>query len=387
MILFSTLLVPLLAVLILLIWFKETSLWWHYLLPFASAIVVSLIFKVSIETAATSDTEYWSGTIVNTAYYEAWNEYIHKECSEDYDCGKDKDGNTIRCTRYYDCSYVEYHSPYWTVTDNNGITINVAKSVYDRLVKKFGNNNFVELNRNYHTQDGDMYLSTWPRTDETLECMVTQHNYKNRVQASRDIFNFPEVDTSDIKIYGLYDYPEITGYYDQVNLLGSYENKNFFNHKLEILNAKLGAKKQVKTFMLLFRNKPIEAALKQESYWKGGNKNELVVCIGLDNESNVKWAHVFSWTENQIVKINIRTNIEQQEKFNLSQTIDYMYTEIDNNFIRKKFKDFNYLTIEPTSGELIWAFIVTIIVNVIIMWVIIVNESYNTEYRSNKYKF
>lgn len=374
MILFSALLVPVLASFIMFIFFKHKITWWEFVIPFAVSLIVALIFKLSIEASATSDTEFWNGTIVKGEYYEEWNEYIHKTCTEQYACGRDSKGNTTYCTRTYDCSYVDYHPPYWELTDDNGLTITVSKYLYERLVKKFGNNNFVELNRHYYTIDGNKYVSYWPKTDETIECMVTAHRYENRVQAARDVFNFPETDTADIRLYGLYNYPNIEYEYSQLNLLGNIQYKSYYDHKLEVLNAKLGKKKQVKVFVLLFNDKLREAGLKQEAYWKGGNKNELVVCIGLDKEKNVTWSHVFSWTENQIIKINIRNYIESSKKLNLGKTIDFIYDEVDKNFVRKHFKDFNYLTVDPTTSELIWTFVVTLIVNIIVVWWAIANE-------------
>lgn len=371
MILFSAVLIPILSNIILFIYFREKTIWWEFLIPFAIALLVAGSFKLCIEKTATSDVEYWGGTIEKVEYYEPWNEYISKICTESYPCGTDSKGNTQYCTRTYDCSYVDYHSAYWEVTDNNGINEQVSQSVYNRLVKKFGNNIFVELNRDYYTQDGNKYVSTWPESDETIEHMVTEHSYENRVQAARDIFNYPVIDTSDINQYKLYEYPKITGYYDQLSLLGKIKNWELSNRKLDILNAKLGNKKQVKVFVLLFRNQPREAAFKQEALWKGGNKNELIVCIGLNNHDDVMWCYPFSWTENQIIKVNIRTYIESQKIFYVPEIVEYLYCEIDKNFVRKQFKEFSYLTVEPTTSEILWTFSITFILTALCtIWII-----------------
>jgi hypothetical protein len=242
------------------------------------------------------------------------------------------------------------------------------------LVKKFGNEKFVDLGRNYHSYDGDKYVSEWPGTDETIETTVTSHSYENRVQASSDVFNFPEVDTSDIRVHGLYGYPKIHSNYKQDNLLGNTPNWAQYNFQLEVLNGKLGKKKQLKTFVLLFKNKTRDAGFKQEALWKGGNKNEYVLCIGVDDNYQVDWVYPFSWSEAQITKVNIRTYVEQQDTLDLGKTIDYMYTELDENFVRKQFADFDYLTIDPTDTQLLWTYIFSLLVTIGLSVYFVLNE-------------
>lgn len=382
MLIFSTTLISLLFVVVLWIFFKHKILLWEFLILFGISVIVGICSKLLGDYVRTVDTEYWSGRIVKAEYYEEWNEYISQTCTRSCCC----DSKGENCgTETYDCSYVEYHPEYWEITDNNGITMRISKQVYEKLVTKFGNNSFVELNRDYHTIDGDKYITIWPETDETLECMVTEHNYENKVQASDNVLNFPEVKEKDIKKYGLYDYPIIHDYYRQKNLLGKITNAEFYNRKLEILNANLGQLKQVKAFVLLFRNQNRNAGLKQQAYWKGGNKNEFVVCIGLNNNDEVQWCYPFSWTDVQITKINVRTYVEEMKgKIDLNKIITYLNNELKNNFVRKPFAKFNYLTIQPTFGQILWTAIITFVLNFLVsLWII--NNEFNNEEKPKKY--
>lgn len=258
MIIFIACLIPLFTAGVLWFFFKHKTLWWEFLIPFAASIIIGLIFKFAGEYTQTVDTEYWSGTIVKAEYYEDWDEYIQQTC----ECCCDEDGENCQ---EYDCSYVDYHPPYWQVTDNNGITISVSQEVYQKLRNKFGNASFVDLHRDYDSNDGDKWVTHWPKTDATIECMVTDHWYENRVRASTDIHNYPDVSPEEVKTYGLYEYPKIHSYYKQDNLLGKIENWDTYNKQLEILNAKLDKKKQVKVFFLLFNTTDREAGIKQEA--------------------------------------------------------------------------------------------------------------------------
>jgi len=86
--------------------------------------------------------------------------------------------------RYLDLPYV----------DPNNNQLGVFGIVSSTLKNKFGNTRvFVDMNRDYDTDDGDMYLTKYPNTYKSYEFYATKHSYENRVQASTSIFNFPEV--------------------------------------------------------------------------------------------------------------------------------------------------------------------------------------------------
>jgi hypothetical protein len=361
--------IPILAVGIAYYFFKHKLNWLEVVGQLIVPTLFILIFKGCAVQSRTTDTEYWSTSVSKVEYYESWDEWISQTCSSTCCC--DEDGNNCTTT-YYDCSYRRYHDEYWQMVDKSGNSYRISKSEYDRLVKKFGNKNFVDLGRDYDLNDGDKYVATWDGSNEDLEVCVTKHTYENRPQVSSSVFNYPEVSEEDVKSYGLYEYPTIYKYQKQDHLLGM-ANKHT-EHELDVLNARLGPKKQVKLFVLVFRDKTKRSAEMQEWYWKGGNKNEFIVCIGLDKEDNVQWCYPFSWTEAQNTKINTRTFIEEQEKIDWDKTTDFLYTEMETNFSRKEFTDFDYLTVELSSGQLLALWIITFILCTILTLVFITND-------------
>lgn len=366
--LYWALLIPVATAAVLFVIFKHKTAWWEYLVPTGVSLIVILFFHLGVSISNTSDTEYWSGIVTKAEHYESWDEWIDKTCSSSCCC--DEDGfNCI--TTYYDCSYVRNHPEYWRITDSNGLTRNVSKTTYDKLATKFGNETKVDMKRRYHKNDGDMYVSMWPKTDVTLECMVTSHSYENRTQTNNEEFSFEVIDSADIADYNLRNYPSINGY-SQLNLLGSIENKSKYNRQLELLNAKLGKKKQVKVFFIVFNNEAREAGFKQEQLWKGGNKNEFVVCIGLDNTGYVEWCHPFSWEDDETTRVNVQNYVQDiQGPADMGEIINFTYAEVEENFTRKQFEDFSYISVVPTSGQVLWTFIITLLVNLgISIWLI-----------------
>jgi hypothetical protein len=325
------------------------------------------------------DTEWLGGYVTEVRYYEDWNEKV--SCRHPIYCSRrvcSGSGKTRSChSESYVCGHVhlydvDYHPEHWTAETTLG-RYNIEHSKYNKLIDQFGTGKqFVELNRNYHTDDGDMYSTMWGKQEETLEPVATTETYENRPKASHSIYHFQELDSAEIKTYKPFEYPEIYDQYTQTTLLGYHDPTNL--HKLQVVNSLLGATKQVRVFLLVFRNQPREAGLVQERYWQGGNMNEIVVCVGIDSQDNITWGNVFSWTESTGVKIKIKNDIEATGILDLSRTIDMIQDEIKFEWKRKDFHEFDYINIDPTIPQFIWIYILTLLINVGIAYWIIVNE-------------
>ena len=163
------------------------------------------------------------------------------------------------------------------------------------------------------------------------------------------------------------------------------------------LNAELGPEKQLKAFILIFKNQSEQAGIMQENYWKGGNKNEFILTIGVDDNNNIQWVHPITWSENSIVKSNIRGYVSSQGKLNLAEISSYMHGELSDNFERKEFADFSYLTVEPSHRSINITMVIIIILNIALSIWFILNQydsvifakktSRNNESRYNRNNF
>ena len=370
------------------IWFRHEVVWWEYLLNFGIALICIFASKAIIEHTQVTDTEYWGGWATEVRYYEDWNEYIHQTCSRECCCTTDSNGNTSCSTEYYDCSYVDYHPEYWQLLGSNGESINISQEKYEELVSQFGTGkHFIDLGRNYHTNDGDMYVTKWGGELDKLESIVTKHSYENRVRVSSSTFALKEPPKEIFEEYGLYHYPKIEDRYKQKVILG-YDNVNA-EKLMQIINARLGAKYQFKTFIMVFKNQPREAGLYQEEQWQGGNKNELNIAIGIDDNENVKWCHVFSWTDERSIVVNIKNHIEGQEQLDLIEFAGLLPRMVRDDWVRKEFEDFSYLSVEPETHHIVWAFIVTLLVNIGVTAFVVMNnvtEDGGSSYSRNRYR-
>lgn len=385
MIIWLALIIPVLTAVVLYLFFNHKTIWWEFFIPFLASVLLIFLMKITTEAAQTSDTEYWGEQITHAVYSQPWDEEVscrHEiPCSHPKYCKDDKTNSEYQCgyehssDGHYHLYDVDYHEEYWKITTEFNNSSYVSKQEFERLATKWNNKVFTDKHRDFHSIDGDWYVTYFPKQDDKIECFVTEHHYENRVQASHNIVNYPEVTEEDKKIYGLFDYPAISGGYKQQGILGYGDTtQKTAENKVQIINAKLGPKKQVKLFIIVFRNKGEESAYYQECLWKGGNKNEFVLCIGVDNLMNVKWCKPFSFTEDQDIKIETRNFVKEMKKLNLSKTTDFLKDEIDQKFKRKEFADFNYLTVEPKEWQIVLTFVLTLLINILLSFWIINNE-------------
>jgi len=370
MIIWASLAIPIITSTVLLVWFRHKVALWEFAVPIGVSLAFIAIFKLSVEASLTRDTEYWGSWVKTIHYYEDWNEYIQRTCTRQVPCGSNSKGQMQYCTEIYDCSYVQYHSEYWSVVNSNMRKLRINKKNYTRLKTQFGTpEKFIDLHRSYHTNDGDMYQVAWDGADKTLESVTTVNSYENRVQASKSTFNYYKVDPKKDK---LYKYPTPNGRYYTPAILGpGGPTKAAAERKLQILNAKLGKSKQVHVFILIFVDKPLGVGHDQENYWIGGNKNEFILTIGVDKDYNVQWCHPISWTEVDLLKVEATQFVQEQEKLDLVAIADWLYPKIQANFVRTSFAKFSYLSVEPPIWAILVTFIVTLLVNVgVSLWVI-----------------
>ena len=390
-----SLLIPTILVILALTFFTKKITWWESMIPFVSTLIVVLIFKYAGISSLTHDKEYLGYHIIKINYYEPWNEWITMTCTRSVPCGTDKDGNTQWCTETYDCSYCQHHSEEWSVILNSSKEKNISQTYYNYLKQKFGTKSyFVDMNRDYYTEDGDCYSNDWNGSEVSYEDYIIDRSYENRVQASASIFNFPNVDTSEFRKYSLYDYPKFSGI-DGTKLKPILHPKTFqvsesTQRKFEIINGTLGIKKQVRVWILIYDNKDRNASFLQRSLWKGGNKNEFIITIGLDKEKKVDWVEIITWGEKKMLDVRVKDYLIESDstQLNLDKFAPFLYKEIDQHWVRKSFKDFEYLNINPPNWAIITSFIVSIISCLFIFFWSISNEfdmDGNKEYGRYRY--
>jgi len=372
MIIWTAMFIPLLAIIILAIFFNKKMAWWEYLLVLAVPALIILGIKSGVESAQVRCTEYWGAYLTKGAYYEDWDEWITETCYREVPCGTDAHGNTKWCSESYDCSHSEYHPAYWEVTNSIGETFHVDSAYFEKLCKLWGKRDFLKMNRDYYTKDGNAYTTAFDSVLDHTIPTTTKHVYENRVQASHSIFNFREFKKGEASKLGLYDHPGIDGF-SQGSILGPLSTDPNGRY-IEYVNAYAGRPSKVKVFILSWVGKPEDISFQQEAYWKGGNKNEVVVCIGLNADKTIEWCRVFGWSKNEQMKIEVRNFVMAQINVPLDVLAQLLTQQFEHKIIRRDFREFSYLTVDPPTTAVVWTFILTILLCAGLGWFSVENE-------------
>lgn len=367
--------IPFIVAIFLLFFFKKEIVWWEYLVVIAVPILVSVIVRLIMVSYNNTDTEYLGDYITKVRHYDEWDEWIHRTCTRTVRTGK------TTTTQTYDCSYRQYHPERWSYFDQDGEEHWLFfEEEFNEIVRKFGTKMvFVDMHRRYHRIDGDAQDYYWNGSEETAWPVTHSHKYTNKLQNSRSIFNFEDISEKDADSLGLYDYPSIEKY-DQTPILSkTIKLPQNQEDALRFTNGFYGKKHQFRVFVLLFENESIEISEKQRSYWKGGNKNELVVCLGT-NDNKVKWCNAFSWCDVPTVDVKTESYFSERDTLDLKAYSDFLRISLENgDWERKNFEDFSYVKTELSMTQQIWIMIISILLNVGFAIFVIVNDEKNSD--------
>ncbi len=366
MIIWFALIIPIIAAPILYFGFKRQIVWWELLIPVVACLVFIALMKFGVETCQTADTEYWTGYVIQANYQEKWteewDEYVPEQGHTEYSgSGNNRTSRyVVDCPAHWEHRIVHHPDEFW-MEDNNGIKRDISREYYQELTKLWHNKYHKNVTHYRQTSwgDGGINWTVWDKKRDTMVVLTTEHQYENRIQASHSVFKFPKIEDKK----DLFEYPALGDETNVPSILGVSKSDSA-NRFLCTRNAEIGRERQVRMWILVYDNKPLQTAIDQESLWMGGNKNELVVCIGTNAQKEVKWSYVFSWTENERLKIDLREFVVKQKQLDLLAVATYMSDAASKQFVRKHFKDFSYLSVDPPVWSLWTTYIVTFLVTV-----------------------
>lgn len=385
-------LVPIIFAIFLLIFFKKKVVLWEYaILIFPSIIISSAIYFGMISHSQT-DIEYVGDYVTTIRDYDPWDEYIQRTCYHTITIPNGKGGSTT--TRIpYDCSYVDRHPRKYTQVLSDGSENEISNVEFMRLSRMWRVPiEFVDMKRDYHEVDGDMRQKLWDKNPLHSKTVTYEHSYKNKIRTSHSIFGFTHIDEEEARKLSLFDYPKLSttdvktlfgDFYDtnQNPILGYTPTKDELT-LWQYINGYYGVTKQFRAYVLVYYNKPASIVKDQMSYWEGGNKNEMIMCFGVDSTSNlIQWFEAFSWCDKPTFEVNFRSYMNSQDSTKLDlialgnwvEKIGVKYWE------RKEFKDFDYIKVELNGTQLFWLFIIILFFNIGISIYIVLNRETNDD--------
>lgn len=320
-------------------WFIVTSL-----VGFITIFVIAIDYRTQ-----TDDTEIWSGTVISWEHQEEYEEWVPESCTT-------SSNGTTSCTPGY---YQHHDATNKIKTSDNG-WMDVYRSPINN--KKFNDD--------------------WPNTTAELTEMwpagtpsASTHRYTNKVQASYSIYRNKEIDEDDYP--DLPDYPlKVWGYININRIVGKVPNRENALVYLAQENSRLnefipdpekpGKKRSWKQVNLIFVNvgagKGEDYGIALQNKWENGNKNDLVVSFSMEDDGTINWVYAFSWSEIEILKLEIRDAIMGLGKVNNFIDVEKITVDlVAEKFVRKQFADFDYLHITPSPWTYVFIWILSLL--------------------------
>jgi hypothetical protein len=365
-------LIPISVIVVVNVYYRKRVMWWESLIVLLIPILLTMIIKLIGQSSVMYSNEYWNSYGLKAEYYEPWDERVscrhpiyHTEVSMDFHGNLQTHQVYVGNEHPFD---VDYHGPEWRLIGTDNQTLGIPQSKFEELCTRWGNKQLHDMNRHYHSINGNAYFSVWNSTFSDIEPIASMHNYKNKIKTSDSLFR-----NVDFKLKP-YDYKTVNGYMcDYI-----YGDNNLEDQLLlRQWNALLGAKKKVVMMLIPYYNEPRVNAINQEAFWKGGNKNEFILCVGITNKI-IEWVHVISWTPQIVLKEKIEREVLRMEKYDTKSVINYMGNEIQScdGVMRRDFEEFNSITVPIPTWATVLIYILSILSSVGLAYWAMANEFY-----------
>lgn len=344
--LFFAYLIPLVACLILKIGFdydgKWTSYLWFIIIGEATVGILHLIFY----SLRTSSNEYLGAFVTKISYIEPWTELIEQQVQK-----RDANGNSYVVTEIKE----KFHKEEYFFFTNLNARIKTDSHFYYKIKGIWQTPEDVESWSGKHIKGGIRFARHHHFADVTINgpedhdkfILISQENsYTNKIKNSNSIYRSVKVSKKEAKELGLYEWPTCVEYDVPCILSHHLPVPKELDKLYRRFNALVAPERQMRLFILLFDgNMPMEVAEKQRAYWKGGNKNEFTICLGVDSDEYIRWVYSFSWSAENLVEIEVNQWFLNHRKLDLYGFLNWFSFEF-LKWERRQFKDFKYIRVE-----------------------------------------
>ena len=328
-------------------WIKSPRITWQeWLLSSVVAFGLAGTFHLISYFGRTADLEMWRGEVVKIVYYPKWVEEYQQSHTETYACGSDSDGRTKYCTRTYYTTEYRTHYPYWQAETNIEKNFNIKKEKYENLAQIMGGKQVSERIYKSGFYSGDRNIYYYKNLSENIIPVNSVKRWSNRLKASPSIYSFAKVSKDQENL--LFPWPNGENHFDSGTLLGQSGGIDLFSW--DVLASKVGPEKQANIIFVGFPSgSSSDLGQWQQALWAGGKKNDIVIAAALNGEK-AEWAFSFGWSENSQVFAELDSIVSTNPINN--EILPKIEKAIIENYERKSWKDFDYISVEPPS----WAF-------------------------------
>lgn len=312
----------------------------EFLILLATSIIIAGISAAIIYYQNVTYTEVYNGLVIKK-------EREQVSCRHSYDCnchtscsGSGKDRS---CTEYCDTCYEHSHDYDYNVYNSIGEVFNI------KTIDRQG-------------------INIPPRFSSIKigEPTSSKHSYENYIKAtSGNLFRKQGMENNKYQIpqypQNIYDYYK----YDRIINTGiNIPNIQKYQYQLSEINGRLGPLKQCNIIFVFVKNQNPKYFYALEQAWEGGNKNDIITIINVDNENKIQWVNILALVDNDLFRIKLRDEILSIQTLDMEKILPITEKITKEFYKRKRMRNFDYLkySIIPTESQLI----ISIIINSLI---------------------
>lgn len=321
------------------------------------------------------DREYLSGYATAVYHHEAWTERVIEHVTYTDSKGKTHTRTVVR--------YV-HHPDIWFCTLNTGEEIEIEYEGYLKICQMWSTEEEeIDPPHPNCVSGGGGQMKPFDDNYDHLVTATYEGLYVNYVRDSNSIFRHEEISDKEATQLGLIEYPPITEDTLDVDAvlvsprLRGVAITRSMQRAIQRINGYYGAEAQIHIFLLLFdATQGIAAAMKQRQYWHGGNKNELVVCLGIepsasgDTPHEVAWCKAFSWCDAPRLDNATESWFLEHRNLDIKGYAEWLRGNI-NLWHRKSFSDFKYMGKQLSPRRTLMVSIFTLLVTAIMVVIIL----------------
>lgn len=345
--------------------FLKGITWKEFACIVGAQLVVAGSSAGIVSCANTHDTEVWNGVVTGK-------QQVSVPCSHSYQCNCHEEcsgsGKNRSCSTHCDTCYEHFNDYDWDVYTSNKESITISR------VDRQG-------------------VSAPPRWTATKmgEFTSVEHSYTNYIKASPGTL-FRHQGLKEKYAGSLPSYPQnIYDYYrlNRVVTVGfSLPDERAWNYDLSKINSDLGWLKQVNIIVVLVKDKPDDWYYALEEEWVGGKKNDAILVVGVDGDLKPQWAQVMAWTTNEMFKVKLRDDVMAMPSLTHSALMTTISTDVNQTYVRKPMKDFEYLSsqITPSTTEWVITMIIGLLVAIGLVWFFETQDPFGDERWNNSYQ-
>lgn len=321
-----------------LFYFKREEVWIDALIQLALVLIITGGGYMISYWSGTADREIWNGEVISKTRDEV-------SCRHSYECNcyytTDSKGNSTRhCSTCYEHSFDVDWNVHSSTAEESGI------DTVDR--------------------QGLVMPPRWGAA-YVGEPYASGHHFENYIKANPSSVLFgtkghPEQFQGLIPAYpSVYDYYKVQHVY---NMQVPNVDSDVWNALVAKANRPLGPSKQVNLIVVLVKTADPNYAYAFRDVWLGGKKNDAIILIGSTNGHDILWADVVSWSTDKAYEVNVKDRIMDEKYLDHTDTIvSIIAGETGKNFHRMHMKDMKWLmrSFQPSSGEMMWMFVLALL--------------------------